>query len=722
MSQGFFESDEDYRSRMTQEANERVIEESTGSAPSQGWFESDEDYRSRISQEASERIIGDSTGSAPSQGWFESDDDYRTRVSREANERIIEDSTGSAPTQGWFESDNDYRSRLRQEAHERIIEGSTGSSPSQGWFETQGEYRRRITLEARENRAKGKDSVKATDDRGTGSSIDARDNTGNSPSSASSSSASSNGLGAFFLVLLVAAGIAVAIWSKATKEAGKRSTPSRTPAPIASAAPDQIIDRGACPYEGCRYDERWMAKQGVDLYVSHPARVGTGESSLQRQTTVHANEWVRTVTGVVLAGRHDGRVDLENLRTSYGAAVVNGPLLRHGQVVPLYSYLGEGCWTGWIEGRFPVICGTEEVGDRQPQNEWWVQVRTADGSLGWTKPATEAFVSEESLNSRLGEKIMDSTITLSEKLTQVSELIEGGADLNGSGGQYGTTPIEAAIRTKDVDLMRSLLSLGLDLHGRSGAAPQINPSGSLLAQGINIQGGAACPAFAATQVALDPGGDAMLEFLLENGVDFNCLGEPPLTAFLRFGIATEEYPVDRAVRIAEILAKNGALVSQKDSRGRSILDVLDHDLPAEARNRVAALKEALVKISVNQDPSSGGGVGTGTGSGGESSSDGGFGGGAFRIGVGVAAPVAIFKIEPEYSEEARQAKLQGTVLLAIVVDEGGKVANVRVVRTLGMGLDEKSIEAVKKWRFRPGVKDGRAVPVMANVEVNFRLL
>ena len=215
-----------------------------------------------------------------------------------------------------------------------------------------------------------------------------------------------------------------------------------------------------------------MAKQDVDLYVSHPDRVGTGESSLQVQTTVHANEWVRTVTGVVLARRHDGRVDLEKLRTSYGAAVVNGPPLRHGQVVRLYSYLGEGCWTGWIDGRFLVICGMEEAVDRQPQNEWWVQVRTAAGSLGWTKPATEAFMSEESLNSRLGEKIMDSTITLSEKLTQVSELIEGGADLNGSGGQYGTTPIEAAIRTKDVDLMRSLLSLGLDCMVGAGLHPK----------------------------------------------------------------------------------------------------------------------------------------------------------------------------------------------------------------------------------------------------------
>jgi len=119
---------------------------------------------------------------------------------------------------------------------------------------------------------------------------------------------------------------------------------------------------------------------------------------------------------------------------------------------------------------------------------------------------------------------------------------------------------------------------------------------------------------------------------------------------------------------------------------------------------------------------SGGGVGSGTGGGYGPGSGGGTGGGAFRIGGGVTAPVPIYKIEPEYSEEARKAKFQGTVLLAIVVDTDGLAKNIRVIRPLGMGLDEKAIEAVQKWRFRPGYKDGKPVPVMANVEVNFRLL
>ena len=101
---------------------------------------------------------------------------------------------------------------------------------------------------------------------------------------------------------------------------------------------------------------------------------------------------------------------------------------------------------------------------------------------------------------------------------------------------------------------------------------------------------------------------------------------------------------------------------------------------------------------------------------------GGTGGGAYRIGGDVSAPVLISKIEPEYSEEARKAKYSGSVLLSIVVDQNGLPRDIKVVRPLGLGLDQKAIEAVMKWRFRPGMKGGRAVNVQAQVEVSFRLL
>lgn len=118
----------------------------------------------------------------------------------------------------------------------------------------------------------------------------------------------------------------------------------------------------------------------------------------------------------------------------------------------------------------------------------------------------------------------------------------------------------------------------------------------------------------------------------------------------------------------------------------------------------------------------GGGIGPGSGAGYGPGHGGNFGGGAYKIGGGVSAPVPIFKPEPEYSEEARKAKFQGTVVLNIVVDEKGNARDVTVARPLGLGLDQKAIEAVMKWKFRPGMKDGHPVPVRASIEVNFRLL
>ncbi len=118
---------------------------------------------------------------------------------------------------------------------------------------------------------------------------------------------------------------------------------------------------------------------------------------------------------------------------------------------------------------------------------------------------------------------------------------------------------------------------------------------------------------------------------------------------------------------------------------------------------------------------SGGGVGSGSGPGVGPGHGGGYGGGAYRVGGGVSAPKALYAPDPEYSEEARKAKYQGTVVLWLVVGADGQPQQIRVQRSLGMGLDEKAIEAVRQWKFEPAKKDGQAVPVMINVEVNFRL-
>jgi TonB family protein len=118
----------------------------------------------------------------------------------------------------------------------------------------------------------------------------------------------------------------------------------------------------------------------------------------------------------------------------------------------------------------------------------------------------------------------------------------------------------------------------------------------------------------------------------------------------------------------------------------------------------------------------GGGIGTGSGGGVGSGHGGpGVGPGIFHVGEGVSAPRAIYTPEPEFSEEARKAKYQGVVVLNIIVGTDGRVHNPRVVRALGMGLDEKAIEGVKTWKFDPSKKDGRAVAVEMNIEVAFNL-
>jgi TonB family protein len=96
--------------------------------------------------------------------------------------------------------------------------------------------------------------------------------------------------------------------------------------------------------------------------------------------------------------------------------------------------------------------------------------------------------------------------------------------------------------------------------------------------------------------------------------------------------------------------------------------------------------------------------------------------GIFKIGDGISRPVPMYKPEPEYSEEARLAKLSGEVTLTVDIGPDGVPGNIRVVQGLGLGLDEKAVDTVSQWRFRPGAKDGVPVTVRAQILVNFRLL
>jgi periplasmic protein TonB len=117
----------------------------------------------------------------------------------------------------------------------------------------------------------------------------------------------------------------------------------------------------------------------------------------------------------------------------------------------------------------------------------------------------------------------------------------------------------------------------------------------------------------------------------------------------------------------------------------------------------------------------GGGIGMGQGQGAGPGTGGGYGGGVMSVGGGVSAPQVIHSVQPDFTEEARRSNFEGTVSIQLIVDSQGMPQDIRVTRHLGMGLDQKAIEAVRQYRFRPAVFQGHPVSVQMVIEVEFHL-
>jgi len=116
------------------------------------------------------------------------------------------------------------------------------------------------------------------------------------------------------------------------------------------------------------------------------------------------------------------------------------------------------------------------------------------------------------------------------------------------------------------------------------------------------------------------------------------------------------------------------------------------------------------------------GMGDGNGPGLGNGRGGNWGGGDVKnIGGGITEPVVISQVEPEFSEEARRAKYPGDVIVSLIVDANGMPQNVHVLHGVGMGLDEKAVEAVKQYRFKPARENGKPVAVYMNVDVGFHI-
>jgi len=137
-------------------------------------------------------------------------------------------------------------------------------------------------------------------------------------------------------------------------------------------------------------------------------------------------------------------------------------------------------------------------------------------------------------------------------------------------------------------------------------------------------------------------------------------------------------------------------------------------------SRLLALSGGIgTHVGLGSGPGLGAGPGKGSGRG--PGAGGGSGDEYYLPGNGVIAPRAIYSPEPDYSDEARLTKHQGVVTIFAIVGPDGRPRDIQVARSLGMGLDEKAVEAVRKWKFEPGTKDGHPVAVQICVEVNFHL-
>jgi TonB family protein len=117
----------------------------------------------------------------------------------------------------------------------------------------------------------------------------------------------------------------------------------------------------------------------------------------------------------------------------------------------------------------------------------------------------------------------------------------------------------------------------------------------------------------------------------------------------------------------------------------------------------------------------GGGLGPGTGSGVGPGSGGGTGGGVYRPGSGIEPPRIVREVKADYTEDARQKRIAGEVVLEIVVKHDGTVGDVRLLQGLGGGLNDRATQAVRQWRFTPAMRQGVPVDVLVEVSVEFKL-
>jgi protein TonB len=169
----------------------------------------------------------------------------------------------------------------------------------------------------------------------------------------------------------------------------------------------------------------------------------------------------------------------------------------------------------------------------------------------------------------------------------------------------------------------------------------------------------------------------------------------------------------------QIVAPNAPPMIEPKIHMEPTLEVQQDVRMASSVPQIGVANSPLVGMSMGSGK--GNGMGSGSGNGVGPGSGGNTGGGVRQIGGGVSAPILLFKVDPEFSEEARRSKTAGNVLVNLWVDENGNPSHVHVIRGIGMGLDEKAVAAVKLYKFKPAMENGKPVTVEMNVEVTFHI-
>ena len=193
-----------------------------------------------------------------------------------------------------------------------------------------------------------------------------------------------------------------------------------------------------------------------------------------------------------------------------------------------------------------------------------------------------------------------------------------------------------------------------------------------------------------------------------------------------------------AHELVEAVKGNAPLVSKVQIAPPQLIRIDRPKLAVEPTEMVKMPDNNMPSLGVSQSPQialaaqgrgsgsgfgqgTGGGIGAGHGSGTGLGNGGGYGGGLMSVGGGVSAPLVVHSVEPEFTDDARRANYQGSVSIKLIVDSQGNPQDVRLLSHLGMGLDERAVEAVRHFKFRPAMYEGHPVSVQILLDVSFRL-